>query len=748
MSASPVEQPVGPPEIGPMLRQLQEDTILLVAPGLLVASLALLGVARQFPDPAYAVGLSLLLCLIAALVWVLYKRCYLGAAWTLASGCTGSVFLLAVWGQASAGLAMLGLAVGLAAQFISVLGATLLATLCTALLVLAPKTILPADETLRAISLVMIWGTVGLVWLTSRPLATTLRWSWSSYEQSRSLLERARDQQVQLKQTLDDLAAANIQLVRLNQLANALRQAAEDARRTKEQFVSNVSHELRTPLNMIIGFAEMILEAPETYGSYIPAALLADLEVVRRNSQHLSSLIDDVLDLSQIEAGQMALVKERVTPRGIVDAAIAAVRALFESKRLYLRVEVPDDLPAVLCDRTRVREVVLNLLSNAGRFTEHGGVEVRAWREGEGLGSDVVVSVADTGPGIAPEDAERVFRPFQQLDASIRRRHGGTGLGLSISKSFVEQHGGRMWLESQPGAGTTFFFRLPVDPSVAVDGGASRWINPRWELQPRTRRWSLPPIVVRPRLVVLESGRSLQRLLARYMTDCELVPATNLAHAIQELAHAPTQALLVNGVSVGAALQELARSGGLPRSTPAIVCAVPGESEAASTLGVDDYLVKPVSRERLLAALDHLHLKDRTILVMDDEPEALQLFRRVLASAQPGYRVLGATNGREALDLLRTERPDAILLDLVMPDMDGFRLLEARNQDLALRHVPVVVISAHDPHGQLIVSNALGVVHSGGLAVHQLLACVEALIRILSSAGAGGDPVPTGEPAA
>ena len=173
--------------------------------------------------------------------------------------------------------------------------------------------------------------------------------------------------------TLEDLASANVQLARLNQLAQGMRHAAEDARRAKEEFVANVSHELRTPPNMIVGFSEMMLQAPQTYGKKIPSALLADLAVIQRNSQHLSSLIDDVLDLSQIEVGKMALTKERVAFQEVVQAAVTAVRPLFDSKGLHLKTEVPGDLPLVFCDRTRIREVVLNLLSNAGRFTEHGG---------------------------------------------------------------------------------------------------------------------------------------------------------------------------------------------------------------------------------------------------------------------------------------------------------------------------------------------------------------------------------------
>jgi CheY-like chemotaxis protein len=193
-------------------------------------------------------------------------------------------------------------------------------------------------------------------------------------------------------------------------------------------------------------------------------------------------------------------------------------------------------------------------------------------------------------------------------------------------------------------------------------------------------------------------------------------------------------------MSVEAALERLGRSGSLPYGTPAIVCSVPEMCEITDALGVSEYLVKPVSREQLAAALDRVHLSGNTILIVDDEPEALRLFRRMLTSLGRDYRVLRARDGEEAMTILQRTRPDVILLDLVMPNMDGFRLLAAKNQDPALRDIPVIVISARDPAGQPIVSNALAVMRGGGLSVPRLLACIEALTAILSTAGPIGDP--------
>jgi len=518
-------------ELEACLKQLQDETILLALFGLCVAGLILLGSCGQFFDLAESLLSALALFLLALLVWVLRRWSYLAAALALVIGCLAMNLLLVTWAGFGPAICLLALPVGLATLTLGQEVGVAMATACTILLLFPPAVLRPTLPMLRIVALMGMWSTVGMIWLTIRPLLTRMEWVWSGYERSQTLLDQVRDYQVHLHETLEDLTNANVQLTRLHRQMQGLRQAAEEARRAKEEFVANVSHELRTPLNMTIGYCEMILDAPEAYGGEIPPALLADLAVIHRNSQHLSSLIDDVLDLSQIEVGQMALTKERTSLHEVVEAAAVAVRPLFESKGLYLETEIPGDLPLVFCDRTRIREVVLNVLSNAGRFTERGGVRIRAWQERNG----VVFSVADTGPGIADEDKDKLFQPFQQLNGSIRRRYGGTGLGLSISKSFVELHGGRIWLESTVGTGTTVFFTLPIDLPVPIEEGVSRWLMSGWEWRQRTRPSRAPVAAVKPRLVVLDTEDVLQRLLTRYLDNAEIVPVASLDEAIQEL---------------------------------------------------------------------------------------------------------------------------------------------------------------------------------------------------------------------
>ena len=561
----------------------------------------------------------------------------------------------------------------------------------------------------------------------AQALSSLTGWSIVHYREARVELEEIRNERVDMLQMQEDFIKANNELARLTDRLAAMTQVAEEARLTKEEFVARVSHELRTPLNMIIGFSEVIMKSPQLYGESIPSTLLVDVDAILRNSRHLSRLVDDILDLSQVEAGRMALTKEWVSPPELLEEAVSVVKGLVDSKGLYLSQEIPENLPQVFCDSTRVRQVVINLLGNAVRFTEKGGVIVRARTDKNFL----IISVTDTGQGIAPADQKRVFEPFQQVNSVLRRHKGGTGLGLTISKQFVEMHGGEIWLESQVGVGSTFFFSVPVNiaPPDLVEG-PSRWFSPYFEYDPRTHPANLPAPVVRPRYVLVESEDNLQRLFTRYADNVEVVSMKRIEEAVSEVRQSPAQALILNQQVDLQDPEIKAHLDGLPFGTPVISCWMPGREEAARRLGVIEYLVKPVTRQDLLATFEKVP-GVRKVLLVDDEPEILRLFVRMLSLVDRPLTIIQAMNGQRALQLLRSRKPDLMLLDLVMPEMDGFEVMKVKSQDPAIRDIPIVAVSSLNPRGETNVSHTFSVTRGSGLSARELLNCVQSISRIL-----------------
>ncbi len=589
--------------------------------------------------------------------------------------------------------------------------------------------------------LILLFGALGGVigWTATAQLMTLTRWALVGFSQARQNLEEAREQRLALLQTQEDLVKANQEMTRLAERLKILGQVAEEARQAKVEFVANVSHELRTPLNMIIGFADIIAKSPHLYRTRLPASLMSDIASIERNSLHLLSLVNDVLDLSQVESGRMAISREWVSAEDLIRSSAAVVQELFDSRGLYLLLDVPTTLPRIYCDQTRIRQVIINLLSNAGRFTVQGGVQIRAWADN----SQLTVSVADTGPGIAQEDQKRIFEPFQQLDGSIRRTHGGSGLGLTISKQFIELHAGKMWLTSRPGEGTTFLFSLPLSHSLDEDETRSlqsmrRGMIPGDEsgYSLRTRRSMVPAIHTAPRLVVMEEEKSLQHLLARYLQGTEVVATRSPAEAAAALRSSPAKALIVNMPP----FEELSIdvSALAPAGTPVITCWIPGEVAAASQLGVAQYILKPITRSKLLAILEEVsgQIKfpggAKRVLVADDEPDELHLFARMLESSPQGYQVVQVTDGKRALEMLRSRKIDILLLDLMMPVMDGFRVLMEKQADPSIRDVPVIVISSRDPQGEAITSATIRLSHSGGFLTRHLLEIIHSVSEIVT----------------
>jgi CheY-like chemotaxis protein len=462
-----------------------------------------------------------------------------------------------------------------------------------------------------------------------------------------------------------------------------------------------------------------------------PADFQAGVGAIYRAAYHLSSLIDDVLDLSEIDADQLGLQKEWSCLGDTIGQATAAASGLFPSRGLSLEVDVPADLPPIYADRTRIRQVILNLLKNAARFTDAGGVTVSASVRDH----DVVVAVSDTGIGIAPDDLPHVFDEFLQVDPGGIRRSGGNGLGLTISKKFVEMHGGSMWLESRPGLGTTFYFSLPLCTNVAANARRpwDSWVRP--ELLVGTEPGTL--------VAVLSTDQQAVRLLQRYLDGYRLVQAPDLA-AIQRIATAaPLQAVIViqpHGDEDEHDLRPVLAS--LP-SVPVIACSVRTTRSLARGLGVADYLVKPVDRERVARALAELGEVER-VLVVEDEPEMASLLAAMIRSLSPSHRAWIAHSGEEALDLIEEHRPQAVLLDLLLPGIGGqdvLRQLRAREE---LREIPVIVVTAGVLAGEGATTDIRTISRGDGLTTGELLRCLRsALDSLLAPSG-----TPRGQPVA
>jgi CheY-like chemotaxis protein len=377
-------------------------------------------------------------------------------------------------------------------------------------------------------------------------------------------------------------------------------------------------------------------------------------------------------------------------------------------------------------------------VSNAARYTEQGKITVQIVQQD----SRVRVNVVDTGPGIPPEDTERIFEPFCQGTSDLWRHKGGSGLGLSISKQFIELHGGRMWVESELGVGTTFAFELPISPSIAPIARPGHQIREDWVWRQRWSRPSFPDSHYNPRFIVCDEAGNLCASLARYSDEVELVEARDLEQLAQALQESPAHAVLFNAAAIEdtSTLTELIDQ--QAPGTPIIGCCVPPRVERAVSLGALGHLVKPVTRADLERAIQAVGHPVRRVLLVDDDPDALVLFAQMLHVCDSALEVVTATSGREALEQLRRALPDFMLLDIVMPDVDGWQVLASMSQDEGIPEVPTFVISAQDPADQPLRSRFLLATMNEGLSLNKLFRCsLEVSKLLLEPEGALG-PTP------
>ncbi len=534
------------------------------------------------------------------------------------------------------------------------------------------------------LSLIPLAGAITLFmgWVITRALLTTIQWSLTSLNQATANLEETRQHRASLMQMRKNLDQANYQLERANADLVAAWRVADEAEQFKTEFVNNLSHELRTPLNLIVGFSEIMMTSPESYeGTTLPRVYRGDMNSIYHSAQHLLALVDDVLDLGRIEAGKTTLVRDRINLTSVITEAVSMMHDYITAKGLILNTDIAPDLPQVWADRLRIRQVLLNLLVNAARFTEKGSIEVIAQQQDQ----IVSIQVKDTGPGIPEQDLTKIFEEFRSTDQPLSTWHSGTGLGLPISHKFVVLHGGEMGVESQVGQGSTFWFTLPI----------VRVLETPLSDEART----LPPIPLRSTeriIVVVHRDSKVPLVVQRYLDGYHVIGAETLAMGITLADQTKAIALIAEEVDLMAS--DAVNLDLLPKTCLVINCPLPSGRWAALMLGTQEFLTKPVSRERLLAEIDKLEIPVKRVLIADDKPEVVELFERMLISHPTIQACIHAYNGVEVLEQARYTQPDLILLDLIMPDLDGQGVLEQLAQDSDLAKIPVIIVSAEPPN--------------------------------------------------
>jgi signal transduction histidine kinase/CheY-like chemotaxis protein len=461
---------------------------------------------------------------------------------------------------------------------------------------------------------------------------------------------------------------------------------AEEANQAKSTFLANMSHELRTPLNAIIGYSEMLQEEAEDLGE---EHLIADLKKIHISGKHLLSLINDILDISKIEAGRMDLYLETFDVKSVVEEIIQTIRPLLDQRGNQLQIEYVAKVSTLYTDLTKFRQCLLNLLSNACKFTERGVITLSITQKYENHQEWLQIAVRDTGIGMTEAQVDKLFQAFSQADASTTRKYGGTGLGLAITKKFCQMMGGDVTVSSIVGKGSTFTLLIPRNMNETTPD-----VEPQPHQEPVSDRSSGV-------ILIIDDDPTIQDILSRFLgkQGFRVKSAFNGKQGI-DLANSimPDAILLDVMMPEMNGWQTLNQIKSTPTlaTIPIIMMSLIDERKQGYALGANEYLVKPFDRQLLSDILEkykHVDFDDAVLLVEDDRDMREIMYRQI---EKGGWKIIEACNGSHALELIKRNRPGLIILDLMMPEMDGFELLHILSSNPDWKSIPVIVVSAKE----------------------------------------------------